>query len=98
MVIFKIHKIPNSVRHGSGEGSVTLPFLELGAHVVAVDLSEFQLKSLREKSKQYGDRLEIRCQDINQTLNKVDEKFDIIVANSFLHHLPDYIEILEKGI
>ena len=92
----KFTKFPIVLDMGAGEGSVTLPFLELGAHVVAVDLSEFQLKSLSEKSKQYGNRLEIRCQDINQALNQVDEKFDIIVANSFLHHLPDYIEILKK--
>src|SRR5688572_10310541 len=34
---------------GAGEGTVTLPFLQLGANVLAVDISAKQLDSLRIK-------------------------------------------------
>jgi len=58
--------------------------------------ADYMLKSLLGKCKIYGDNLETRCQEINEALSQIDEKFDIIVANSFLHHLPDYIDTLSK--
>src|SRR3981189_2518543 len=48
--------IPRVLDLGAGEGSATLPFLELGAHVTAVDISESQLASLAEKSGRFGER------------------------------------------
>ena len=40
--------------------------------------------------------LEIRCEDINVTLEDKSEKYDIIVVNSFLHHVPDYIGMISE--
>jgi len=82
---------------GAGEGSVTLPFLELGARVVAVDISNSQLDALKTKCKQFGDMLEVRCEDINDTLREKSEKYDIIVVNSFLHHVPDYLAVIREA-
>ncbi len=87
--------IPKILDLGAGEGSVTLPFLELGAKVVAVDISKSQLDALKIKCKQYGDRLEVRNEDINSTLQNKNEKYDIIAANSFLHHIPDYLSLIK---
>ena len=81
---------------GAGEGSVTLPFLELGARVTAVDISSRQLDVLREKCKRHSDRLEARCEDINDTLENCAEKYDIIAVNSFLHHIPDYLSMIDR--
>lgn len=81
---------------GAGEGSVTLPFLELGARVTAVDISSRQLEVLREKCQRHSDRLEVRCEDINDTLQNNSEMYDIIAVNSFLHHIPDYLSIIDK--
>ncbi|MDX8400434.1 MAG: class I SAM-dependent methyltransferase [Gallionellaceae bacterium] len=82
---------------GAGEGSVTLPFLELGASVLAVDISPEQLDALKVKCADYADRLEVRCEDIYATLQGGDSKYDIIVANSFLHHVPDYLGMLKSA-
>ena len=77
-------KIPKALDLGAGEGSVTLSFLELGAKVVAVDISGSQLDALRSKCERFGDMLEVRCEDINDMLRDKSEQYDIIVVNSFL--------------
>jgi 2-polyprenyl-6-hydroxyphenyl methylase / 3-demethylubiquinone-9 3-methyltransferase len=90
-------KIPKVLDLGAGEGSVTLPFLELGAKVVAVDISNSQLDALKTKCNKFGDMLEVRCEDINDTLKDNSEKYDIIVVNSFLHHVPDYLTMIREA-
>ena len=88
---------PTVLDLGAGEGSVTLPFLELGAHVVAVDVSSRQLAALKAKCERFGDKLEARCEDIDETLANESEKYDIIAVNSFLHHVPDYLAMISKA-
>jgi SAM-dependent methyltransferase len=90
-------KIPKVLDLGAGEGSATLPFLELGAKVVAIDISSNQLDTLKTKCNNFGDMLEVRCEDINDTLKDNREKYDIVVVNSFLHHVPDYLEMIRKA-
>jgi SAM-dependent methyltransferase len=95
----KKHKThPTVLDLGAGEGSVTLPFLELGARVVAVDISKSQLNALKSKCERFGDMLEVRCEDINVILKNKNEKYDIIIANSFLHHVPDYIGMVREAV
>jgi len=89
---------PRVLDLGAGEGSVTLPFLELGAKVVAVDISESQLAALRTKCANFGNMLEVRCEEIGVTLENKSQHYDIIVANSFLHHLPDYLGMIREAI
>jgi SAM-dependent methyltransferase len=91
-------RTPKVLDLGAGEGSVTLPFLELGAKVVAIDVSRSQLDLLQRKCEPFSDRLEVRCEDINDTLKEKRQKYDIIVANSFLHHVPDYIGMIREAI
>lgn len=91
-------KEPRVLDIGAGEGSVTVPFLELGARVVATDLSRSQLAVLQEKCERFGDLLEIRCEDMNDTLKEKADKYDIVVVNSFLHHVPDYLGMIKKII
>lgn len=95
----KHHKAPRVLDLGAGEGSVTFPFLELGARVVAVDISSRQLEELREKCDRYSGLLETRCEDVNETLaNASHETYDIIAANSFLHHIPDYLSLIRDAV
>jgi SAM-dependent methyltransferase len=90
-------KSPLVLDLGAGEGSVTLPFLELGAKVVAVDISKSQLDALKTKCGQFRDMLEVRCIDIGEALREKREKYDIVVANSFLHHVPDYLGLIKEA-
>jgi 2-polyprenyl-3-methyl-5-hydroxy-6-metoxy-1,4-benzoquinol methylase len=89
---------PRVLDLGAGEGAATLPFLELGARVTAVDISRNQLDILRNKCDRFGDKLEVRCEDVIESLNKKDAEYDIIAANSFLHHIPDYLGMIAKAI
>jgi SAM-dependent methyltransferase len=90
--------LPAVLDLGAGEGSVTLPFLELGARVTAVDISSSQLEGLRRRCERYGEMLEVRCEDINDTLKNKPAEYDIVVANSFLHHIPDYLGMIEEAL
>jgi SAM-dependent methyltransferase len=93
----KYSEVPVVLDLGAGEGSATLPFLQLGARVVAVDLSFSQLSELERKCAPYKQRLEIRHVDIGAALLK-DEQYDVVIMNSCLHHIPDYISAIEAGI
>jgi len=90
------HKtVPHVLDLGAGEGSVTLSFLELGAKVTAVDISKSQLDSLAQKCESYAGNLEIMCLEVDEACAKLTTKYDIIVANSFLHHIPDYLKLIQ---
>ena len=81
---------------GAGDGMLTLPYLSLGDEVTAADASEELLRGLCEKADAYRNALTIITGDIFVTLKKLtDEKqqFDIVCASSFLHHIPDYMEL-----
>lgn len=89
---------PRVLDLGAGEGSATLKFLALGARVTAVDSSATQLDALRRKCERFGDRLEVRCEDVSEVLRTTCEKYDIVVASSFLHHVPDYLGLLAQTV
>ena len=90
--------IPYVLDLGAGEGSVTLAFLGLGARVKAIDISPSQLDSLRVKCRQFGEMLEVQSEDIAETLKDSSKRYDVIVVNSFLHHVPDYLSLIEAAI
>ncbi len=89
---------PRVLDMGAGEGSVTLPFLALGARVTAVDLSRRQLDALSRKCERFGDRLEVRFEEVSETLGREQQQYDVIVANSFLHHIPDYLDLITRAV
>lgn len=90
--------IPRVLDLGAGEGSATLPFLELGAHVTAVDISESQLASLAEKCGQFSERLQVRQEAISETFKRKQERYEVVVMNSFLHHIPDYLGTIQDAL
>jgi SAM-dependent methyltransferase len=90
--------MPRVLDLGAGEGSATLPFLELGAHVTAVDISESQLAVLKQKCGGFSPRLRVYCQDINEILERNEDRYDIVVMNSFVHHIPDYLALFRKAV
>jgi SAM-dependent methyltransferase len=89
---------PTALDLGAGEGSATRPLLTLGVRVTAVDHSESQLEALAKKCGAFRDRLELRLEDIDTTLQSIGRKFDIIVTCSFLHHIPDYLGMIRQSI
>ena len=90
--------VPRVLDLGAGEGEATLAFLKLGAKVTAIDISGSQVEALRHKCERFSERLELRCQDIKEVLKDKGQQYDIIVANSFLHHIPDYLGIIDESV
>jgi trans-aconitate methyltransferase len=72
-----------------------MSFLRLGASVTAIDISEIQLDRLRQLAGTFAGQLETRCQDVQEALASSAE-YHVIVANSLLHHIPDYVMLIRK--
>jgi SAM-dependent methyltransferase len=89
---------PRVLDLGAGEGFATLTCLELGARVTAVDTSAIQLASLRREGERFGESLEVRCEDVSTVLRTTGDEYDIVVASSFLHHVPDYLGLLAQAV
>jgi 2-polyprenyl-3-methyl-5-hydroxy-6-metoxy-1,4-benzoquinol methylase len=88
---------PRVLDLGAGDGTVTRTFLELGASVTAIDVSEVQLSLLAARNQDYLTRLTIRqgeALSVLQELQRDGERFDVGVAVSFLHHVPDYMPVV----
>ena len=81
---------------GAGDGVATRPMLELGAEVTAVDISDQQLRQLQKHCESFGNRLQIRCEDVGVVLGE-GLRYDVVVANSFLHHVPDYLSLIRRA-
>lgn len=95
---FKTRRTPKVLDLGAGEGSVTLPFLELGCHVTAVDISHDQLDLLRKRCQKHLGFFELRNEDLLSFLKNENNKYDIIIASSLLHHIPDYFSMIDNAI
>ncbi len=84
---------------GAGEGSATRIFLELGARVTAVDVSSSQLEALQQTCAGYAG-LTVRQAEAMQVLRDLraeGKRFGLIVALSFLHHIPDYLALIREA-
>lgn len=86
---------PRVLDLGAGSGGATMPFVELGAAVTAVDDSPAQLARLKERA---GDRVETIEADAEEALASLPVDYDVVVASSFLHHIPDYLGFLDRAL
>jgi len=90
-------RIPAVLDLGAGEGTSSEAFLKLGAKVTAVDLSSTQLRKLQARCTGAGARLDVICDDAWAVLKR-PASFDVVVLNSFLHHVPDYLGLISEAI
>ena len=82
--------VPAVLDLGAGDGFSSLVFLEQGASVTAVDTSVEPLRRL-QRLKIGTDSLTIHQQSVEDYIRENSRRFDIVVASSFLHHVPDYL-------
>jgi SAM-dependent methyltransferase len=89
--------MPTVLDLGAGEGFASLLFLKRGARVIAVDVSAELLDRLRARCEPYSSSLRVHCGDVESVLQSVAPgSVDIVVATSFLHHIPDYIALIRQ--
>jgi SAM-dependent methyltransferase len=89
---------PYALDLGAGEGSATIAFLEAGAHVTAVDEDGGRLDVLRGRAAAHAASLESREGDALALLDVSAQTYDVVAAVSFLHHVPDYIRLVEAAL
>lgn len=83
---------------GSGTGNLTHHLLDLGAaSVIAADVSPRSLEVLRQK---FGNRRDLGILVLNGSDLKdiASGSIDMIATYSVLHHVPDYLRIIEEFV
>jgi SAM-dependent methyltransferase len=80
---------------GAGNGVLTEELLSLGVQVKAVDVSALQLQQLERRCRRFTNRLRIVEGDVQSVLKEDPETYDLIFANSLLHHIPDYLSMVQ---
>ena len=94
-------RVPSVLDLGAGEGMLTGPYLEMGALVTAVDASPQLLEVLANKAAKHPERLTTIVGDVFEALERFKQqgnRFDIVCAASFLHHVPDYLRLCRLSI
>jgi len=82
---------------GAGTGNLTKKLLQMEYTVTAIDISREMCEILRESCRNYlrSGKLKI----INSTIEDAvldRAEFDLICCYSVLHHLPDYLDVLQE--
>ena len=81
--------------YGCGSGNLTRHLLDLGLHTVSADVSDGFLALVRETFEASGasSTLAINGRDLASV---ADDTFDLVATYSVLHHVPDYLAIVEE--
>ena len=81
--------------YGCGSGNLTRHLIDLGLHTVSADVSDGFVALVQKKFGPSGlsSALKINGQDLSCV---ADETFDLVATYSVLHHVPDYLAIVEE--
>ena len=88
---------PRALDFGAGTGNLTRHLLDLGAVVVASDVSSGCLRELKAFAGGSG-RLVLSLLNGRDLSQFADASFDLIAVYSVLHHVPDYLAIIDEFV
>lgn len=84
---------------GCGTGNLAMKLLSMGFSVTALDISTSMIKEAKNTlTVDTASRLTIIESDIDNFLSGKKREYSLVTMSSVLHHLPDYLETLEKMI
>lgn len=83
--------------YGCGAGNLINHLVNLGIHTIAADVTENFLGLIKNRFSHTGmvDALKINGYDLS---NIDDNHFDLVAVYSVLHHVPDYLKIIEEMV
>lgn len=86
---------PTALDFGCGSGNLTRHLIDLGVHTVSADVSDEFLKAIERKFSATGrsQTLKLNGTDLS---NVPDGRFDLVATYSVLHHVPDYLAIVDE--
>lgn len=85
---------PRALDLGAGEGTATRTLVAAGADVVAVDDDGARLETLRRRLPSVA----VLEADALSTVRASPHEYDIVAAVSFLHHVPDYLALVDAAL
>ncbi len=83
---------------GCGSGNLTRHLLDLDLHVTAADVSPKFLRLVEATFGGVGRGLETVQLNGHDLSNLPDGRFDLVATYSVLHHVPDYLRIVEEMV
>ena len=81
--------------YGCGSGNLTKHLIDLGIHTVSADISEGFL-ALIERNFSQTDLSEVLTVNGRDLSNVPGGRFDLVATYSVLHHVPDYLRIVQE--
>jgi 2-polyprenyl-6-hydroxyphenyl methylase / 3-demethylubiquinone-9 3-methyltransferase len=82
---------------GAGDGMASVPWFEYRVRLTAVDSSEHMLGRLTDRAAVFGVNPQTVVADALDYLQSSGSSFDIVTHVSMLHHVPDYLDLLERS-
>jgi ubiquinone/menaquinone biosynthesis C-methylase UbiE len=82
---------------GAGTGNLTRHCIGMNLDVTAADVSEKSLEIIKEKYPE-NDNLTVELLNGVDLSNFKSDTFDLIVTYSVLHHVPEYLAIIEEFV
>lgn len=83
---------PVALDFGCGAGNLTRHLVDLGARVISADVSRGFLDLVSER---YGDAIDTHLLNGRDLSGFADASVDMIATYSVLHHIPDYLGLLD---
>ncbi len=82
----------------AGTGTVTLKLLRAGVETIACDVSPAMLAILEKKASEEGLPARVHLGEVRDFLGAEPGAFDLVVFSSALHHLEDYLGVLDACV
>lgn len=80
---------------GAGHGTFTDTLVDAGASAVVTEMSSARARILRSRFRDRPD-VQVEFDDDGDWIFRTDERFDLVVCISVLHHIPDYLRAVRR--